>query len=335
MLDFQFRESQYLYLLIVLLPLGWLFYWLIERRRTALISLMGDAAINRAKRLTFYYRFRASLALLAMVFIIIALARPQWGQSQKRIEVKGADVILAIDVSLSMLASDEPPSRLARARRLCIDLIEQLAGNRIGVIAFAGNNAALMPLTLDKGALEAFIDAIDVQIANNSTTAIEQAISQATKSLTLAGKSAKVLIIISDGEQQSDDPESTISQAAKEAANNAIFILSVGVGSTQGSKIPLDAIGKTGFKLDQENRPVITKLQENLLQIAASETGGNYLHVEANASEVKEITSFIEKLNKGEITSFVLQDREEKFQYFLAIAALLVLGDLFLLGYRT
>lgn len=335
MLDFQLRESQYLYLLVALLPLAWLFYWLIERRKAALISLMGDAAIDRAKRLTFYYRFRAILALLAMVFIIIALARPQWGETKRRVEIKGADIILAIDVSLSMLASDEPPSRLARARRLCIDLIEQLAGNRIGIIAFAGNNAALMPLTLDKSALETFIDALDIQITNNSTTAIEQAISQATKSLTLAGKAAKVLIIISDGEQQSDDPESAISQAAKQAANNGIFILSVGVGSIEGSKIPLDAIGKVGFKLDQENRPVITKLQENLLQLAANETGGNYWHVEANASEVKEITSFIEKLNKGEITSFVLQEREEKFQYFLALATLLVLGDLFLLGYRT
>lgn len=334
MQDFHFRYSHYLYLLFAILPLSYLFYWLIERRKKALISLMGMNLENRAIGLTKYYQLRAALILLAISFSIIALARPQWGKVQTVVQTKGADVIIAVDISLSMLASDEAPSRLARSRRLCTDLVEALSGDRIGIIAFAGSNAGLMPLTLDKIALQTFIDSLGAQLAENSGTSIEQAINRATESLKNAGRQSKVLIIISDGEEQSDNPESAIRQAAQQAAENGIVILTVGVGSLEGTTIPLNNIGKVGLKKDLEGKTVITKLQENLLQLASETTSGNYLHVQPNSSEVKEITNFIGKLNRGEISSFTLQEREERFQYFLAIAAILVLADLFLSAYN-
>lgn len=329
--SFQFRESYYLYLLLAILPLGWLLSFLLERRRQALITLMGETVINKANKLNKYYKIRAILLFLVMILSIVALARPQWGKTKKVVETKGIDTIIAIDVSLSMLASDEAPSRLARSRRLAIDLMDSLVENRIGVIAFAGNNVGVMPLTLDKVALEGFIDSLDVQLASsNSGTSIEQAISQATESLKNAGKDLRVLILVSDGEEQSDDPESAVRKAAQQAAENGIIILTVGVGSATGSKIPLESIGKPGFKLDQDGKEVITSLQENLLQIAAETSAGIYLHTQPDSSEVKKITEFINKFSKGEVRSLAIEDREEKFQYFLALALLLILGDFFL-----
>jgi Ca-activated chloride channel family protein len=334
MLDLHFRHSNYLYLLLAILPVAYLFYWLIEQRKKALLALMGAKLETRAIRLTKYYQLRAALVLFVIGLSIIALARPQWGKTQTTIQIKGADVIIAVDISLSMLAADESPSRLARSRRLCTDLVESLSGNRIGIIAFAGTNSGLMPLTLDKLALESFIDSLNAQLAENSSTSIGQAISQATESLKSAGKQSKVLIIISDGEDQSDNPETAIRQAAQQAAENGIVILTVGVGSTEGSTISLNNIGKPGLKKDSEGKTVITKLQENLLQIASETTSGNYLHLQPNSSEVKEITDFIGKLNRGEISSFTLQEREERFQYFLAIAVIFVLADLLLSAYN-
>lgn len=328
---FQFREIYYLYLLSLLLPLGWFCLFLLKRRRQALIALMGENILNKANKLDKYYKLRAILLLFVVFLGIIALARPQWGKSQKIIESKGVDIIIAIDVSLSMLANDESPDRLARARRLAIDLIDSLADNRIGIIAFAGNNVGLMPLTSDKAALETFVDTLDTQFASdNSGTSLEKAISQATQSLKTAGKDARVLILISDGEEQTENPETIVRETASLAAENSIIILSVGVGNTTGSKIPLQAIGKPGFKLDQDGKEVITKLQENLLKIAADTTAGLYFHTQIDGSEVKEITEFIGKFGKGEIKSLAIEDREEKFQYPLALAVILMLGDLFL-----
>jgi Ca-activated chloride channel family protein len=233
-----------------------------------------------------------------------------------------------------MLANDEATSRLDRARRLSIDLMDSLVDNRIGIIAFAGSNVGVMPLTSDKVALEAFIDSLDVQLAsNNSGTSIEKAIEQATESLKTAGKDLRLLVLISDGEEQTDDPESSVKASAQKAAENGIIILSVGIGSLKGSKIPLEAIGKPGFKLDQDGKEVITKLQENLLQLAADTTAGIYLHTQPDGSEVKEITKFVEKFGKGEVQSLAIEDREEKYQYFLALAILLIVIDLFLMPF--
>src|SRR5205809_848897 len=143
---FQFRYAYYLYLLLMILPVGALFYWLIERRGRQLVRLMGGHTLSSVRKIVVYYRLRAAILLLAAALAIMAMARPQWGQYQDIVQTKGIDLIIAVDVSLSMLADDESPSRLARARRLSADLVDRLHEDRIGLIAFAGSSAALMPL---------------------------------------------------------------------------------------------------------------------------------------------------------------------------------------------
>jgi Ca-activated chloride channel homolog len=329
--DFQFRHPQYLYLLFMLLPLGMLFYWLIERRRQQLARLLGKQAADGIGRIVKYYRLRAILFLIAIAFAVAAMARPQWGQYQEEVQTKGIDVIIAVDVSLSMLADDESPSRLARARRLSTDLVERLQNNRIGLIGFAGSGTALMPLTLDTAALKTFIDALDPRIVDHPGSSIVEAIERATQSFKAVGKQSRLLIVISDGEEQDEEPIDSVREAAAEASENGIMVVTIGVGTTKGSNIPLDGVGASGFKYDSDGKLVVTRLEEPVLQIAAETTGGIYLRAQPDGREAILVSNFIERLSKGEFSDRVKRDREERYQYPLAAAILLLLTDTLLL----
>ncbi|MEW6730411.1 MAG: VWA domain-containing protein [Acidobacteriota bacterium] len=325
--EFQFRHPYYLYLISLALPLAMLFYWLIERRRRQFLHFLGEPATIRAAQAVKHYRLRVGLLLAAAICGVIALARPQWGQYQDLVQAKGIDVIIAVDVSLSMLANDESPSRLARARRLCADLIERLHSHRVGLIAFAGNSAALMPLTLDTVALKTFVDALDSRAVDEPGTSVVQAIRRATQSFKSIGKQSRVLVIISDGEDQADEPLDSVRAAAYEAADNGVIILTVGVGTSVGSNIPLDEIGASGFKYDYDGNLVVTRLDETLLQVAAEVTQGLYLPVQPDGKETDLVVAFVDRLNKGEFRDRLTRDREERYQYPLAAALLLLMLD--------
>lgn len=324
---FHFRHAYYLYMLTMLVPLAMLFYWLIEQRRRQLVRLMGAQAQARAARTVSYHRVRALLLLGAVAMGVVALARPQWGRYQDSVQSRGIDVIIAIDVSLSMLAEDELPSRLARAKRLGADLIERLRDNRIGLIAFAGSGAALMPLTLDTAALKSFLDPLDCRAVGDTSTSLVQAINRANESFKSVGRQSRLLIVISDGEDQAENAVDAVRAASMEASNNGVMILSVGVGTASGGMIPLASLGASGFKLDNEGKPVVTRLDEAVLQTAAEMTRGIYLHTQPDGGEVAVITSLVERLEKGDLRDVLRRDREERFQYPLAIAILLLLAD--------
>jgi Ca-activated chloride channel homolog len=328
---FQFRYPQYLYLILMMLPLGMFFYWLIERRKQQFLHLVGKQAEQYALRSVNYYRSRAAILLLAITMAIIAMARPQWGEYQDVLLSKGIDVIIAVDVSLSMLADDEPPSRLARARRLSSDLVEKLHDNRIGLIAFAGGSAALMPLTLDTAALKTFIDALDPRVVDEPGSSIAEAIRRATRSFKAVGKQSRVLVLISDGEDLTDDPLDNIRSAAAEAADNGILIVSVGLGTIKGSYIPLEGVGASGFKYDSEGKLVTSKLEEGMLQTIAETSNGLYLHAQPDGEETTLVANFIDRLNKGEFSDRLTRDRQERYQYPLAAAVILLLIDTLLL----
>lgn len=328
---FQFRYPHYLYLLLLLPLLAVALHLLIERRRAAISKLLGARAGFKVSR----YRLRAGLILGVLCCLLLALARPQWGQSEEFVQVRGVDVVIAVDVSLSMLADDELPSRLDRARRLATDLIERLGSNRIGLVAFAGSSTGLMPLTLDTAALRSFVDELSIRAVDTPGTSISSAIKRAVKSLKELGRSSRVLIIISDGEDQDDAPQQVVSRAATEAVDHAITIITVGVGTEHGSTIPLDAVDSLGVKRDADGNIVTTRLEEATLKAAAEATGGIYLRAEPQGTEVEKIIAFIDKMEKGELEGRIKRDRRDRYQYLLALALGLLLAELALLPEKT
>lgn len=335
MSEFQFKHPYYLFFLTLLIPLALLGSFFIERQRKALIMLMGPILAGRAAKVANHHKLRVSLLLIVFMLGIIALAQPQSGAYQETVAIKGVDVIIAVDVSLSMLAADEPVSRLSRARRLTADLMEQLPNSRLGLVAFAGSSVNLLPLTLDRVALKTFVEALDARAVDNAGTSIDKAIARANQSFQAIGKQSRVLIIISDGEDLNDQPEAQLEAVATEAATNGITIITIGVGTSQGVTIPLEQDGHIVTKVDEKGNPVITKLNEPILQNIAQLTQGIYLHAQPDGNEVATITNLINKMEKGEIRQQVGRNRQERFQYPLMMAAILLVIEMTLASYRS
>jgi len=318
----RFHNPLALHLLWLLIPMAVALRFLLRRRR-ALLELLGERQAEQVRRTQRRHRLRVILILLAFAFGALALARPQWGEVKQTILTRGVDCIIAVDVSLSMLADDEKPNRLDKARRLAADLIAKLEGNRIGLVAFAGSSVTLVPLTLDVSALRIFLDSLDTDLIDEPGSSLRRVISRAIEAFRSVGKDRRVLILLTDGEDQESQPI----EAAREAASSGVNILAVGIGSSEGSYIPLESLGAVRLKKDAEGRPVVTRVNDALLKEICEITGGRYWRATALGTEVDEIGDFISRLEKGEIGSRSVAQRQERYQIPLAIAILLLLLD--------
>src|SRR5450755_5030199 len=229
-----------------------------------------SGTVNRARRI-----LRFALLLLVLALVIVSLARPRWGYAFDEVKRKGLDLILAVDVSRSMLSNDVQPNRLERVKLAAQDLVNELQGDRVGLIAFAGRAFIQAPLTIDYDAVIESINDLDTKTIPEGGTNISQAIARAVE---IFGKSAtgnRALIIFTDGEELSGDAV----KSAKEAAETGVRIFTVGVGTSQGSLIPIAGEdGGTSFVKDGKGQVVKSKLDEKRLREIAQETGGIYLH---------------------------------------------------------
>jgi Ca-activated chloride channel family protein len=262
------------------------------------------------------------ILMLAYTFIIFALANPQIGSKLEKIERKGIDLVIAIDVSNSMLAQDIKPSRLLRARQSISKLIDKLKNDRIGIVVFAGNAYTQLPITTDYSAAKLFLSTINTDIVPTQGTAIAEAIELSTESFD-DNKHEKAIIIITDGE----DHEGDAIQAASATAKKGIRIYTIGMGLPEGGPIPVfNKSGvQTGFKKDLKNNTVITKLNETMLQQIASKGNGKYVRANNAQTGLSIIFDEINKLEKTEFESRVFSDYEDRFQYLLVPALLLLL----------
>ena len=248
--------------------------------------------------------------------------QPRWGFQWEDIKRQGIDIMVAIDVSQSMLAEDIKPSRLERAKRKVYDLCRMLEGDRIGLIAFAGTSFVQCPLTLDYGAFKIFLDYLEPDLIPVPGTAIGQAIRAAINSFSRRERTSKALIIITDGEDHEGNPL----EAAQEAKKEGIRIFTIGVGQEGGAPIPMKD-GSGGFKKDERGELVLSRLDEAALQKIALETGGSYVRsvtgdLDLNKIYQEDIRGTIEK---KELLSTRKKRWEERFQWFL-FAAILLLG---------
>jgi Ca-activated chloride channel homolog len=271
--------------------------------------------------------FKFLLLLTALVFIILTLARPRFGFRLDEVKREGVEIIIALDVSNSMLAEDIRPNRLERSKMAISRLLGNMQNDRVGLIVFAGDAYVQVPVTSDYTAARMILETISTDIVPVQGTAIGRAIELATTSFSPQSAASKVLIIISDGEDHEDDPV----RAAQEARESGIFIYTIGMGRPEGAPIPVKEGGRSRFLTDQEGNTVISRLDETTLRRIASAGEGIFVRAGSSGTGLDIILEEVDKLEKAEFGELVYTEFEERFQYMAAIALIILLLDMVVL----
>jgi Ca-activated chloride channel family protein len=319
---------------LLLLPLlGFVFVRAEKRAASRLRAFVSERLLPNLARTVDRRRraFRFALTLLGIALVIVTLAKPRWGYTYQDVKRKGLDLIFAVDTSRSMLSNDVAPSRLQRVKLAAQDLLSELQGDRVGLVAFAGRAFLQAPLTIDYDAAVEAINDLDTNTIPEGGTNISAAIDLAVQTY---GKSAignRALIIFTDGEELNGDAMKT----AKAAADAGVRIFTVGVGTPEGSLIPISGEGGgTGFVKDSNGQVVKSKLDEKRLKEIAESTGGFYIHLEDGPRTMKQLSDEgLTKMQAGEIDERLSRRPVERYQWPLG-AALLVLSAGFLLRER-
>jgi len=271
------------------------------------------------------------LLSLTLAAVVLALARPKTGSRIEKVQRKGIDIMLCLDVSNSMMAEDIRPNRLERAKQSVARLIDRLSGDRIGIIIFAGKAYTQLPITTDYAAAKLFLNTVNTGIIPSQGTAIADAIELAASSFGET-KHNKAIIVITDGE----DHEGKALEQTEAAAKNGILVYTIGMGLPEGAPIPVYKGGNiTGYKKDREGNTVISKLDETLLQRIASLGNGMYVRASNSEAGLNKVFEDLNKVEKSEIESTQYADHEDQFQYFTALALLLLLIDLVVFERKT
>jgi Ca-activated chloride channel family protein len=316
--------------LVVCLALLWLYHRFDRRQRAALTTfasshLLGQltASFSPGRR-----TLKRVLYLAGVACIFIALARPQWGFRWQEVHRKGIDILFAVDTSRSMLAQDVKPNRITRAKLAVTDLVNKLDGDRVGLIAFAGDAFLQAPLTLDYDAFKQALDAVDVGIVPRGGTNVASAIQEAELAFGADSKNEKILVLITDGE----DLEAKGVDAAKAAAKDGLKVYTIGVGGTAGELIPVpDQNGGTTFLKDESDQYVKSHLDESTLQQIARATGALYAPLGQQGQGLETVYQHaLAPLAKHDLMSRMEKVPLERFQWPLAAGCALLLVELFI-----
>ena len=330
---FRFANPEYLYLLL-LLPFMIAIFIINEfRKRNSLKKLGETNLINRlipeisGTRPVIKFLFQ----LMALSAAVIMLARPQFGSRIEEVKKQGVEVIIALDVSNSMLAEDIQPNRLTRAKQAISRLVDNLENDKIGLIVFAGDAYTQIPVTTDYVSAKMFLSTINPEMVPKQGTAIGAAIDLASRSFTPGEGKSKALIIITDGENHEDDPVSV----AGEATKTGIVIHTIGIGSAEGVPVPVATGGRRDYLKDAAGAIVITKLDEEILKKIAMSAGGNYIRASNSNIGLDEIFNDIRKMKKEELESTMYTEYNDQFQIFAAISVLFLLLDILIMDRKN
>jgi len=313
------REPLFLWLLL-LVPLAVLFFVHARRQRRAALEAFAEArlldriAVGHDSPRPLY---AAATVVVAIAFAVIALAGPKWGFHWEEVRREGIDLMVAIDTSRSMLADDVLPNRLERAKLAVQDLVKQLEGDRIGLIAFAGSAFVQCPLTHDYQAFVESLRAVDVGIIPKGGTSLAQAVRSGVEAF--AGREGRyaALVVITDGE----DHEGDVEAAAQEATAAGIRVYTVGIGTQGGELIEVDVDGRKTFLKDQQGQVVKSRLDEETLRTLATTTGGAYLYAQGPSLGLDELyADYIAKMDRRELETSMQRRFRERFQIPLLIA---------------
>ena len=315
----------WLLLLVPVIPVVYAVMSALRRRR---IKAFGDRELVEAlmpSRSVSKGWWKIILFDLALAFFLIGLSRPLVGAKLTERETKGAEIMICLDVSNSMLAQDYTPDRLSRAKLAISRLVDKLQGDRIGLVVFAGTSFVQLPITTDYVSAKLFLNTIDTKSVPVQGTAIGDAILTAAKSFSAQSERSRAIIVITDGENHEDDAV----EAAKQVAQTGIKVYTIGVGSTGGQPIPFEG----GLLKDRNGDIVVTRLDENTLREIAQAGGGAYVHATGEEFGLNPIIDDIRRLEAEELSSQVFEAYDEQYMYFFAAALVLLVIEM-LIGRR-
>lgn len=329
---FRFAHPELLYLLIVI-PLLIVFYVVMIRRKKNAIAEFGNPELlGPLMPLLSFKRgtWKFVMLMLALLFVIVGVAGPQFGSKLQQVKKKGVELIIALDVSNSMMAQDIKPSRLEKAKMAISRMVEKLSNDKIGLIVFAGDAYVQLPITTDYSSAKLFLSNISTDIVPVQGTAIGSAIDLAARSFTPETETSKAIIVITDGENHQDDAVA----AAKQAHEKGIVIHTIGMGLEQGAPIPEK--GKPGqFMQDAQGNVVISKLDEQTLQDIAKAGEGLYIRASNTEVGLNRLLDEVNRMEKSLLEERVYSDYAEKYQYFLLVGLFFIFVEFMILGRKN
>ena len=331
---YELDEKGYFYLLLAIPIMMALFLYLLYWKRKKQREFGDFALIEKLspEKSSFKAILKFCVVALGLIFLIIALVNPKMGTKMETVKREGIDIIFAIDVSKSMLAEDIAPNRLEKSKQLVSQIINQVGNDRIGIIAYSGNAFPVLPITTDYSVAKMFLQTMNPGMISTQGTSIDEAINLAATFVNKKDKTNKLLIIISDGEDHSDDSES----AAEEAKKLGIKIITIGVGTEKGGTIPLKRNGVVeSLQRDQNNEVVITKRNTDVLKIIAKTTKGGYVDGNSTKEVVAYVKNALDNIEKTEFESTQMANFTSQFQWFLGFGFFLLFVDIFLLERKT
>ncbi|MEG1684637.1 MAG: VWA domain-containing protein [Bacteroides sp.] len=328
---FRFADPTYLYLLIIL-PFLIAFYLYSNYKRRKNIKKFGDPELL-AQLMPDVSKYRPSLkfwlTFTALAFIIVLLARPQFGSKLETVKRSGVEVVIALDISNSMMAQDVTPSRLEKSKKLVSRLVDELENDKVGLIVFAGDAFTQLPITSDYISAKMFLESINPSLISKQGTAVGTAINLAVKSFTPQEGVGRAIIVITDGENHEDGAV----EAAKAAAEKGMQVYVLGVGSPGGSPIPIE--GTNDFRKDKDGNVIVTRLNEQMCQEIAKAGNGAYIRVDNTNSAQRGLSKEIDKLAKADVESQVYTEFDEQYQTIAWIIFILLLLEMVILERRN
>lgn len=310
-------ENDWALWMLMILPIMLLAWWAVMRWRKKARERFAESRLlqqlmPRYSEVRFRWKF--IFFLLGFLFLVLGIANPQIGTKLEEVRREGIDLIIALDVSNSMMAEDLSPNRLERAKRAMLQLLEELHSDRLGIIVFAGQAYTQLPITTDYAAAKLFLNMVDTDVVPTQGTAIGAAIELAVESFNFEEGGNKALIIVTDGENHEDDAI----EAARNAAEKGIKVFTIGMGTPNGAPIPIFKNGRQmGFRQDQAGNTVVTSLNEDMLREIAGIGNGTYIRATNSSVGFERILDQLSGLEKSEFESQIYTDYEDRFQFFL------------------
>jgi Ca-activated chloride channel family protein len=323
---FRFANPEYLFILLVIPILIAIFIFYKIQRKRNIIKFGDPELLNQLMPNVSEVRptVKFIIQMVSVALLVIVIARPQFGTKKEEVKRQGIEVMVALDISNSMLAEDVTPNRLGKSKQILSQLIDNMTNDKVGLVVFAGDAFTQLPITVDYVSAKMFLSSISPKLIARQGTAIGAAIDLAINSFNPKSVASKAIILITDGENHEDNAV----EAAKLAQNKGVVVHVIGMGKPQGAPIPIE--GTMSFRKDREGNVVVSKLNEEMCNDIASAGRGIYVRADNTNTALKAISKELDQLAKSEISTTTFSSFNEQYQSFAIIALILIIIDIFI-----